>query len=277
MGPRKPPKAYGNGFAALVTAGNHGRLLTTTLSNHGEVDSDRRTRGSAGRAGSGRSGRGGDRTGANEAGPLAGVVLGLYSTGGTLAGQCTSDSDGDCSFIVADTESGGANNGARFTVRQISAPSGWFTSPDLRTGNGSGSSSNQQAYEFETPALEADHVYRSTSDFMFSDDKTLLTASGGVWQDSRNDPDMPRSCGIDAALLLDLSASVGSDLPFLKSAANTFVNSLTGTPSRIAVFSFSGESPSTGTENHPALTSVATSAGADTVKNTYATMSPAPC
>jgi hypothetical protein len=72
-------------------------------------------------------------------------------------------------------------------------------------------------------------------------------------------------------MILDLSGSVGSDLPNLKSAANTFVDSLVGTPSRMAIFSFSADSPATGaTQNFPNLTSVSTAGGATVVKNRYA-------
>ncbi len=52
-------------------------------------------------------------------------------------------------------------------------------------------------------------------------------------------PTLPAACGLDVALILDLSGSVGAQLPNLKSAANTFVDSLVGTPSRMAIFSFS--------------------------------------
>ena len=58
---------------------------------------------------------------------LAGVELGLFDgpTAGTPVagfGTCVSDADGDCSFVVPETDVGGANRDARFYVRQITAP-----------------------------------------------------------------------------------------------------------------------------------------------------------
>ncbi|MFF2329906.1 MULTISPECIES: hypothetical protein [unclassified Streptomyces] len=223
---------------------------------------------------------GGDRVADSVVGPLAGVQLALYASAnattpvnGTWA-LCTSDADGDCNFVVPDTGSGGVNEGVRYYVRQVEngVPAGWYTNPDLRTGQGSGSGSVQSPYQFQTPALEGGQTYSSTSDFMFSTDYSAnpYVASGGIWQQSRINPGLPESCGLNIALVLDLSASVGSALPSLKAAANGFTNSLVGTPSSMALFSFDRGSPSTGTTNHPALMPVSTQAGADAFKNLYA-------
>ncbi|ROO84592.1 putative repeat protein (TIGR01451 family) [Actinocorallia herbida] len=218
---------------------------------------------------------GGDRTGDNAVGPLAGVVLGLFlDEAGTDPvtedwGRCTSDADGDCSFIVPDTGEGGANRDNVYYVKQISAPAGWYTNPTLRTGRGSGSGSVETAYIFPTPALQGGETYRSTSDFMFDLTKAEPLASSGIWQQSRDNPGLPDRCGLNAALVLDLSASVGSALPQLKAAADTFADALVGTPSRLALFTFDRRSPSTGTENFPELRSVSTQAGADEFKALY--------
>ncbi|MGW1817565.1 hypothetical protein ACWCQM_28860 [Streptomyces sp. NPDC002125] len=222
---------------------------------------------------------GGDRTADSVVGPLAGVRLALYASedattpvNGTWA-LCTSDAEGDCSFVVPDTGDGGANEGERYYVRQVEdgVPDGWYTNPDLRTGNGSGSNSVRSPYRFRTPALEGGRTYSSTSDFMFSTDYAAnpYVASGGIWQQSRQNPGLPESCGLDIALVLDLSASVGSALPSLKAAADGFTDALAGTPSRMALFSFDRGSPSTGTANHPALMPVSTQAGADSFKDLY--------
>lgn len=216
---------------------------------------------------------GGDRSGTFSVGPLAGVELGLFATADATApvddgwGRCVSDADGDCSFVVP----AAAAAGARYFVKQIAVPSGWYANPVLRTGPGSGSGSIESPYVFQTPPLQTGSTYSSTSDFMFSTDNALNTSSLGVWQQSRVNPVPPSACGVDAALLLDLSASVGSQLPELKAAADTFVDALVGTPSRLAVFSFSRTSPSAGADaNHPELLPVSTQEGAQAFKDQYA-------
>ncbi|MFJ3668929.1 hypothetical protein ACIPSE_21020 [Streptomyces sp. NPDC090106] len=223
---------------------------------------------------------GGDRTGGLGVVPLAGVRLALYADESDTTpltddwAECVSDGDGDCSFVVPATATGGANAGARFWVRQaeVGAPSGWYTNPVLRTGNGSGSVSYPSTYQFRTPALADGRTYSSTSDFMYSTayGTDPFLASAGVWQNSRVNPELPENCGLDVALVLDLSASVGSALPNLKAAADKFTDALTGTPSRLALFSFDRDSPSTGTTNHPDLTSVSTTAGGTAFKDRYA-------
>ncbi|MGW6486245.1 hypothetical protein [Streptomyces sp. NPDC055056] len=223
---------------------------------------------------------GADRTGDSTVGPLARVRLALYASQSATTpvdadwARCTADADGDCSFIVPDTDDGGANEGARYYVGQPEdgAPPGWYTNTSLRTGAGSGSGSVQSPYRFLTPALEEGRTYSSTSDFMASTNYSAspYLASGGVWQQSRNNPALPANCGLDVALVLDLSASVGSALPDLKAAANGFTDALAQTPSRMALFSFDRGSPSTGTSNHPELMPVSTKSGADAFKSLYA-------
>ncbi|GGZ22190.1 VWA domain-containing protein [Streptomyces nitrosporeus] len=223
---------------------------------------------------------GGDRTGDSTVGPLAGVQLALYASQDATTpidaawARCTSDADGDCNFVVPDTDDGGANEGARYYVGQPEdgVPPGWYTNTFLRTGAGSGSGSVRSPYRFLTPALEDGQVYSSTSDFMFSTDYAAspYVASGGIWQQSRNNPDLPETCGLDVALVLDLSASVGSALPALKAAADGFTDALAQTPSRMALFSFDRGSPSTGTTNYPELMPLSTQAGADAFKDLYA-------
>ncbi|MFD5563231.1 vWA domain-containing protein [Kitasatospora griseola] len=227
---------------------------------------------------------GGDRTAAQAVAPLAGVRLGLYADEASDVpvdpawGVCVADADGDCSFVVPDTADGGANAGARFWVRQLpdGVPAGWFANPVLRTGPGSGSDSIASVYTFRTPALAAGRTYSSTDTgpdgFMISDTYgTNYTASGGVWQDSRTNPVPTVGCGLDVAVVLDLSASVGSALPQLKAATDTFADALTGTPSRMALFSFDQASPATTVDrNHPELVPVSTKAGADAFKQLYA-------
>ncbi|MTB88517.1 hypothetical protein H9L21_13940 [Aeromicrobium senzhongii] len=232
---------------------------------------------------------GADRVGTNAVSSLAGVTLRLYN--GTTApttpvadawATCVSDGDGDCSFVVPDTQTSaintcigitsGANCDRRFWVVQVGAPEGFSVNSSFRTGNGDGTSSQTTAYEFRTGStLRAGNTYSSTSDFMIATGNTNRAASGGVWQQSRINPAPTQSCGLDVAVVQDLSGSVtSSQLEDLKAATDTFADSLVGTPSRLALFSFSTVSPATGaTQNYPGLTSVATQQGADTFKARY--------
>ncbi len=178
--------------------------------------------------------------------------------------------DGDCNFIVANTQVGGANR-RTFFVRAISAPSGWLLNPALRTGDGDGGDSESTPYRFETPQLQSGQTYTSTSNFMTGTGAVNRTASGGIWQLSRVNPTLPTSCGLDVALVLDLSGSV-TDVPALRGAADTLVNALQGTPSRMSLFSFSSVSPAVNaTQNYPSLTSVSTVTQASEFKSRYAT------
>jgi LPXTG-motif cell wall-anchored protein len=218
---------------------------------------------------------GGDRADATTVDPLAGVTLGLFADADDEDpidepwAQCTSDADGDCNFTVPDTQMGGTNRNTRPYVREISSAAGWFSNLTLRTGDGDGSNSEATVYQFRTPGLQAGLTYASTSDFMIESSEQR-DASGGVWQESRTNPTLDSACGLDVALLLDLSGSVEDSLPQLKQAADTFVDALVGTPSSMALFSFSTGSPANGADqNYPDLMPVSTQDGADDVKALY--------
>jgi hypothetical protein len=88
---------------------------------------------------------GGVRTGLSSVGSLAGVTLGLYTakSGGSAVGNCTSDSDGDCSFTVT-----GSNLNKRYWVRQTGVPAGYFSNLNLGTGD----TVSSDSYAFQTPA-----------------------------------------------------------------------------------------------------------------------------
>ncbi|MHC1732993.1 MAG: vWA domain-containing protein [Bacteroidales bacterium] len=75
-------------------------------------------------------------------------------------------------------------------------------------------------------------------------------------------PSFPQTCGIDVVLVLDRSNSVYNYRTTFKTAAKSFVDALTGTPSRIGVVSFRRTA-----DSNLALTSVVDAAGATTVKN----------
>lgn len=106
---------------------------------------------------------------------------------------------------------------------------------------------------------------------MVSSGSGTRTASGGTWQQSRANPALPASCGLRVALIMDLSGSMNGSVGALKTAANNFVDSLQGTPSSMARFTFSSFSPADqGGPNAPALASVSTTADATAFKSAYA-------
>ena len=218
---------------------------------------------------------GGDRVSTSAVAGLAGVTLQLYD--GTSApstpvtdsfATCVSDVDGDCNFIVPNTQANGANRDRRFWVVRTTSSAGWFGLNTLVTGASPPFASTP--YQFRTgDQLRAGNTYASSgpnATFMLSTGNTNPTASGGIWQTSRNNPAFPAKCGINVALVLDLSGSVAPALASLKTAAKTFTNSLVGTPSQLSLFTFSSTAPAntTNNQNRP-LTAVSTQAGADTV------------
>ena len=148
-----------------------------------------------------------------------------------------------------------------FWVRQTGAPNGYYTNPTLRTGQSTAAETQATPYSFQvplptSPGLQGGQTYSSTTTgsngFMLGTGATERKASGGIWQDSRVNPVLPVTCGLRVGLVLDFSGSTGPFNAQLKQAANTFVDSLVGTPSSMALFSFSYNSPAEGaTQNFP--------------------------
>ncbi|MGO3147781.1 MAG: SpaA isopeptide-forming pilin-related protein [Leucobacter sp.] len=94
----------------------------------------------------------------------------------------------------------------------------------------------------------------------------------GVWNQSRNNPEMIGGCPIDIALITDTSGSLraNDDLPKLQNAMSAFVDAFRGTTTRMSVFSFSTTSPGNSASNHPDLMPVTTAAQAAAFKDLYA-------
>ncbi|WP_022888262.1 DUF11 domain-containing protein [Agromyces italicus] len=210
---------------------------------------------------------GGDRTGIASVSGLAGVQLELRAddggTPGALIGQpwsiCVSNASGVCTFTIPTPD------GSRYWVAQRAAPNdvpaGWFSNDTLAIGTSPAS----QAYRFRTSEIGSGDDAGSTTDFMIASGNDNNQASGGIWQNSRINPDAPQQCGIDVALIIDLSGSVAPYETQLKNAAKGFVSALTGTPSQIGIYTFNNVAPATAGGNLP-MTPVSTQAGADVVK-----------
>ncbi|WP_460760632.1 hypothetical protein [Nocardiopsis oceani] len=224
---------------------------------------------------------GGERLPDGEVGPLDGVTLGLYESEDSETPFSDEDwatcesTGGVCTFEIPIGADGVSSN-TRLWVGQEEdgVPEGWFTNPSLRTGQGTGENSVEREYRYQTPELTAGSSFDSRDDNSFmrgSDpDPGYWMTSSGYWQQSIDNPPLPQVCGLNVALLLDLSGSMEGSLDQLKDAADTMVDSLVGSPSQTAVFSFASGSPAQEGENRPELVPVATQGEADDFKEIYA-------
>ena len=139
---------------------------------------------------------------------------------------------------------GRTGTGASGSCGRVRPPAGSQCTPFVTGANAPFSST---PYQFRTgDQLRAGSTYASSgtnATFMLDTGNTNSTASGGIWQSSRNNPSLPATCGLSVALVLDVSGSVASSLASLKTAAKTFTNSLVGTPSQVALFTFATSGP----------------------------------
>jgi von Willebrand factor type A domain len=188
---------------------------------------------------------------------LAGVTYRASAAGFTPV-TCTSTVAGTCTLNVTSNKT--------YTITQTGVPAGWYANPDLVAG--SGGSNTPRAYDTLSVAVGTGNV---TIPVAAPNSDTSPTARSGTWAESLGDPALPAACGLRIALLIDLSSSITSKLlPTYKAAARAFVESLKGTPSSIALYTFGTTSPapSTSGSNNANLTppvSTATQAGVDTL------------
>ncbi|MET4158896.1 hypothetical protein [Agromyces sp. PvR057] len=219
--------------------------------------------------------------------PRPGVTLALFATetgGSQLAdpwATCVSDATGICEFVIPNTGDApnNANRDRELWVRQVGVPALYFSNPLIRTGDADGGNSQQTPYSFRigqlvdppgsAPAawqLRGNTVYNSTSQFMTSSGNSNRKASGGTWQNSRNNIALPQQCGLDVALVMDLSGSVTPSIGQARAAGVSLVQALEGTPSRVGLFTFGPTAPQSGANNiNRPITAVSTSAGVSTV------------
>ena len=198
---------------------------------------------------------GGDRTSSNAVAGTAGVS---FTASHSDPDSCTTEANGTCTVS--------SSNGNRQTVTQESAPNGWFTSPELGISPNSFTSTvaarDYSSLTTNVPQSGID-VPQSTSGTT-----TNPTARSGVWAVSRQEPVMPAHCGLNVALLFDLSFSVQGYLRQVQDAGVGYVNALAGTPSSVALYTMGTLAPvnSTNNSNFP-LTPVTTSANVTALTN----------
>jgi uncharacterized repeat protein (TIGR01451 family) len=199
---------------------------------------------------------GGDRTssantvtGGTVAG-TAGAVFTVTSAGGTQVGSCTTVADGTCTVNVT--------NGQTYTVTQSAAPAGWFLSPELGVGTSATITGQDYARVTVTAPAGGGTVNVPTAGTL---NNTTNTSRSGVWAASRDNPSAPARCGLNVALLFDLSGSVAPNLAQFKAAGVNFIQALQGTPSSVALYTFASNAPAEGGANFP-LTPVTTAGDA---------------
>ena len=217
---------------------------------------------------------GGDRTGTGAASsaatPLAGATFEIFRItefpapgqppGGVSVGTCTTDATGECG-LFADLV--GAIDGSDvFYAVQTAAPAGWVA--PARWGADPG-----QEYIFASGLVSADAPVADRTvelPLAFNDTVTEPTVAS-VRPNNRAAP----QCGLDLAMVVDLSNSVTETDALLnqyKAAATGFIDSLTGTPSRVALYTFNSLAPAQGATNGGVpITSVATAAGAAVIND----------
>jgi hypothetical protein len=154
-----------------------------------------------------------------------------------LADTCVSTAAGRCTLNVS------ANR--TYTITQTGTPSGWFANPSLAAGTGG--QVTPRPYDRLSVAVGTGSV---TVPVAAPNRDTSATARSGSWALSREDPALPSGCGLRIALLIDLSGSITAALlPTYKAAARAFVESLEGTPSSIAIYTFGSTGPAPGANN----------------------------
>ena len=185
---------------------------------------------------------------------LAGTTFRVAPSSAGLPDTCVSTAAGLCTLSV--------NGGRTYTITQVGAPSGWFASSSLTAGTAGQVTS--RVYDTLSVAVGTGNV---TIPVPAPNSDTSPTARSGTWALSRDDPPLPDGCGLRIALLIDLSSSITQAiLPTYKAAARAFVESLEGTPSSIAIYTFGTTGPAPGANNATlAPVSVADQAGVATL------------
>ncbi len=205
--------------------------------------------------------KGGDRTGAQIVAGLPNAVFDFFAgVAGTPPAAaavpdatCTTDANGQCAVNVP----GRTATGQGYWIRERTAPAGFRIATVLDTGSTSNNAGPQPYNQLFTGAVFNNISYT----FPVAGTGTAQSSRGSFWADIRNNPALPPGCGLNIALLIDTSGSIGADIGNVKAAANGFVDALTGTPSQVALFSFASNAT-----QELASTAVSTTAGAATVQ-----------
>jgi hypothetical protein len=160
----------------------------------------------------------------------------------------------------------GAMAGSRFVVQLSSndgaVPVGWRANQVLRTGptNYDSSTSSASDYWFLTAPLTPGVTQTSGTDFMnaagfnragFSTTTApntfIRTRSNGIWQLSRNNPPSEQLCGLNLAVVVDLSSSISAaNAADLRYGLVRLVEDLAHTPTLLSAYTFGWSAPAGG-------------------------------
>ncbi len=214
----------------------------------------------------------------NPATGLPGAEFAAYARGssqtnsvpsGAPVATCTTDAAGLCDLHVDSAL------GPRYVVVETAAPAGWRKIDQVALG-GAFDSGTPRAYRWNVgvrsgsvTVVPETEIRNVTGQDSWGNRRSSPTDPDYQWADARDNVPLPaEKCGLDVAMLFDLSGSIGGNLPLVKSAANEFVDDLTGTPTNIALFTFSTQSPQNNgdSKNRPNLVSIADPADATRVK-----------
>lgn len=214
-----------------------------------------------------------DRTGSTTVAGLSGATYSAYEatsltdqTQTTPTATCTTDANGQCWMKVPTR--GSKSSSAGYLVKADTAPTGWELLPRLVTDNSY--SVATQNYSFYTGAANSKNSAGARTIAVPGSKSNGTRTSAGNWATARANPQLDPVCGIDVALLVDLSGSVknAGAVQQVRDASSAVVNALAGTPSNIALHTFGNTSPAAGNSNaNMSLRSVATQEEATFVLN----------
>ncbi|GAA3893882.1 hypothetical protein GCM10022381_39410 [Leifsonia kafniensis] len=221
---------------------------------------------------------------------------------------CLSDAAGDCNFVIpirsGPISATGVPADSRFWVAQDAgdaSPTGYYSNPQLRVGSFGAAPEGTWEYRFRTDTeLRAGMTYTSQTPlpsglvtapnyqtwrdpdrgFMRNREGgnnegyygSNVTRTTGIWSQSRTNPDLPETCGLRVAMVVDTSGSLGiTGIAEAKLTIGKFVDAFQGTPTTMSLFSFSTASPGAAATNAPTPLPVTTAAQGTAFKAQYAT------
>jgi hypothetical protein len=146
----------------------------------------------------------------------------------TWSALCTTDVTGDCTSASLPD--------GRYLVRQApaGAPAGWRALTEVAWGGGSAGASPSREYVGDVTVNGAAVTVHPSTDWA----PTAPTQASGRFVAAKDNPPLPAKCGLDVLLLLDRSGSITPQRNTYRDAAQQLVNTLSGTPTRLKIYSF---------------------------------------